>query len=103
MIYQRKKKISGKHEQILKKIMIFPLQPVNKKNQAAKTNFRQVLLYQTYIQGVFFTGPLPKKLKYGKPRLGEVREPVRKKIRDFLGVFPIRGGGVSPNPKTFVI
>jgi len=32
-----------------------------------------------------------------------VREPVRKKIRDFLGVFPIRGGRVSPNPKTFVI
>ena len=31
-----------------------------------------------------------------------LREPVRKKIRDFLGVFPIRGG-VSPNPKTFVI
>ena len=32
-----------------------------------------------------------------------LREPVRKKIREFLGVFPIRGGGVSPNPKTFVI
>ena len=25
------------------------------------------------IQGVFFTGPPPKKLKYGKPRLSEVR------------------------------
>ena len=25
------------------------------------------------VQGVFFTGPPPKKLKYGKPRLGEVR------------------------------
>ena len=26
-----------------------------------------------HIQGVFFTGPPPKKLKYGKPRLGEFR------------------------------
>ena len=26
-----------------------------------------------HIQGVFFTGPPPKKLKYGKLRLGEVR------------------------------
>ena len=25
------------------------------------------------IQGVFFTGPPPEKLKYGKPRLAEVR------------------------------
>ena len=25
------------------------------------------------LQGVFFTGPPPKKLKYGKQRLGEVR------------------------------
>ena len=32
-----------------------------------------------------------------------LREPVRKKIRDFLGVFPIRGGRVLLNPKTFVI
>ena len=28
---------------------------------------------KTIIQGVFFTGPPPKKLKYGKLRLGEVR------------------------------
>ena len=28
---------------------------------------------QVIIQGVFFTGPPPEKLKYGKPRLGEVR------------------------------
>ena len=27
---------------------------------------------QSDIQGVFFTGPPPEKLKYGKPRLGEV-------------------------------
>ena len=27
-------------------------------------------LVRLNIQGVFFTGPLPKKLKYGKPRLG---------------------------------
>ena len=32
-----------------------------------------------------------------------LREPVRKKIRDFLGIFPIRGGRVLLNPKTFVI
>ena len=28
--------------------------------------------FEFYIQGVFFTGPPPKKLKYGRPRLGEV-------------------------------
>ena len=28
-------------------------------------------IYKKYIQGVFFTGTPPKKLKYGKPRLGE--------------------------------
>ena len=33
----------------------------------------------------------------------EVGEPVIRKIRDYLGVFPIRGRGVSQNPKTFVI
>merc|ERR550517_132975 len=32
-----------------------------------------------------------------------VREPVIRKIRDYLGVFPIRGGEVFQNPKTFVI
>ena len=33
------------------------------------------------------------------PSTYSVREPVRKKIRDFLGVFPIRGGGFSSIPK----
>ena len=36
------------------------------------------------------------------PKLFEevlVREPLRKKIRDFLGVFPIRGGGSPQFPK----
>ena len=36
--------------------------------QCHVTNF-----WREFIQGVFFTGPPPKKLKYGKPRLGEVR------------------------------
>ena len=31
------------------------------------------------------------------------REPLRQKIRDYLGVLPIQGGRVLLNPKTFVI
>ena len=38
-----------------------------------QVNNCEVSFVNQEIQGVFFTGPPPKKLKYGKQRLGEVR------------------------------
>ena len=58
------------------------------------------------IQGVFFPGPPPKKLKYEKPRLGEVRS-----ISDNLDTpnlsFPyfnfLGGGPVKKNTLYFMV
>ena len=47
--------------------------------------------------GRLWQGSLPTALS------STLREPVIRKIRDYLGVFPMRGRGVSQNPKTFVI
>ena len=30
----------------------------------------------------------------------DLREALKKKLRDYLGIFPNMGGGVFPNPKT---
>ena len=35
-------------------------------------------------------------------QLKEIRDAPNKKKRDFLGIFPKRGGGVFSNPKFFV-
>ena len=45
---------------------------------------------ETQIQGVFFTGPLPKKFKYGKPRLGEVTPNLSFPYFNFLGRGPVK-------------
>ena len=37
-----------------------------------KSSYLGAMISIAYIQGVFFTWPPPKKLKYGKPGLGEV-------------------------------
>ena len=47
----------------------------SQKSKAAATSIIGINInqYMSILQGVFFAGPPPKKLKYGKPRLGEVR------------------------------
>ena len=46
-------------------------QPASPQNGWPEKEIKSNRKYQ-YLQGVFFTGPPPKKLKYGKLRLGEV-------------------------------